>query len=161
MATIYPIAEKNLLKIILSNRHVTLQAVNNKSGHTFCHASSIGPALAARLQLRDGWTPAQRGPTKTQMARVVAETFAARAKELQMHELTYERQYQPGGKQRYCGVVKACIDTLREHGIVFKQMAVKPGEDRKNYVTPVKGWKLGSWQRKPRPDQLGVAHTKA
>lgn len=77
----------------------------------------------------------------TQKSVAVAQTFAQRAAALGMTKLTYEREFQPGGKQRYAGLVKACIDTLRENGIEFVQMARKPGQMQPDYVTPVKGWR--------------------
>eukprot|EP00966_Prymnesium_polylepis_P179899 4165130-Prymnesium_polylepis.1 len=100
MASKYPIAEKNLLKIIFSNRNITLHAVNNKTGHIFCHASSLTPKLRQQLQEKsDEWTPSQRQATMSQKTRLVAKTFAERAQELGVPELTWERDHQPGGRQ--------------------------------------------------------------
>lgn len=148
MASKYPIAEKNLLKIIFSNRNITLHAVNNKTGHIFCHASSLTPKLRQQLQEKsDEWTPSQRQATMSQKTRLVAKTFAERAQELGVPELTWERDHQPGGRQSYGGNVKVCIDTLQEGGIVFKQMANQPGRRKPDYVTPAPGWKIGSWQK--------------
>jgi hypothetical protein len=48
------VAEKNLLKLVLTNKHTSLQVVNNKSGDTFLQArrgASGGPrALPRRLR---------------------------------------------------------------------------------------------------------------
>ena len=167
MASKYVIGEKNLLRIIFSNKHITLHAFNNKSAHIFCHASSQTPAIREQLLAdKAAWATAQRLPTMTQKTSAVAKVFADRLRELGVPELTYERDHQRGGKQvsscsrlragadqggsvvawrarlppptdkllavaslpqRYRGVVKECIDTLRANGVSFKQLANRPG----------------------------------
>ena len=100
MASKYVIGEKNLLRIIFSNKHITLHAFNNKSAHIFCHASSQTPAIREQLLAdKAAWATAQRLPTMTQKTSAVAKVFADRLRELGVPELTYERDHQRGGKQ--------------------------------------------------------------
>ena len=106
----FPIAEKNLLKIFLSNRNVQLQVVNNRSGHIFLSASTMEKSL--RESLDNTWD--------RDAARVTAGLLARRAREIDQQQLTWER-----GSQRYAGKVKVVVDTLREHGIEFVQHAGK------------------------------------
>ena len=105
-----PQAEKNLLKIFASNRHVSLQVVNNRTGHIFLWANTMEKVL--REQLKNTWD-------KT-AARAAAGLLARRAREANQQQLTFER-----GKARYTGKVKVVLDTLREHGIEFIQYANK------------------------------------
>ena len=106
----FPIAEKNLLKIFLSNRNVQLQVVNNRSGHIFLSASTMEKSL--RESLDNTWD--------RDAARVTAGLLARRVREIDQQQLTWER-----GSQRYAGKVKVVVDTLREHGIEFVQHAGK------------------------------------
>ena len=113
MASLYkrlPTAEKNLLKILTTNRHVSLQVVNNRTGHIFLWANTLERGLRERL--RNTWDRTA--------ARAAAGVLAHRAREMGQQQLTYER-----GKQRYTGKVKVVLDTLREHGIEFVQYADK------------------------------------
>ena len=106
----FPIAEKNLLKIFLSNRFVQLQVVNNRTGHIFLSATTNEKSL--RESLRVTWDKVA--------ARAAAGLLARRAREAGQQQLTWER-----GKQRYDGKVKVIIDALREHGMEFVQHANK------------------------------------
>ena len=111
MASFYKrivIAEKNLLKIVLSNKHVSLQVVNNRTGHIFLWANSMEKVL--RESLSCTW---DKGA-----ARAAAALLARRAREVNQQQLTYER-----GKQQYNGKVKVVLDTLRQHGIEFVKRA--------------------------------------
>ena len=83
-------AEKNLLKIFLSNKNVQLQVVNNRTGHIFLSASTMEKTL--RESLQNTWD--------RNAARVTAALLARRARELDQQQVTYER-----GKQRYAGKV--------------------------------------------------------
>ena len=113
MASMYkrlPQAEKNLLKIFASNKHISLQVVNNRTGHIFLWANTLEKVL--REQLRNTWDKAA--------ARAAAGLLARRAREANQQQITFER-----GKTRYTGKVKVVLDTLREHGVDFVQYAGK------------------------------------
>lgn len=105
-----PQAEKNLLKIFASNKHISLQVVNNRTGHIFLWANTMEKVL--RESLQNTWDKAA--------ARAAAGLLARRAREANQQQLTFER-----GKQRYTGKVKVVLDTLQEHGVEFVQYANK------------------------------------
>ena len=105
-----PQAEKNLLKIFASNKNISLQVVNNRTGHIFLWANTLEKAM--RTQLTNTWDKVA--------ARSVSALLARRAREAGVQQLTYER-----GKQRYTGKVKVILDTLSEHGVEFVQSANK------------------------------------
>ena len=106
----FPIAEKNLLKIVLSNRNILLQVVNNRTGHIFLQANTQEKTL--RESLAKTWDMVA--------ARATAGLLARRAREAGQQQMTYER-----GQQKYVGKVKVIVDTLREHGVEFVQHANK------------------------------------
>ena len=113
MAAVYkrlPMAEKNLLKIFASNKYISLQVVNNRTGHIFLWANTMEKAL--RESLQNTWD-------KT-AARAAAGLLARRAREANQQQLTFERD-----KKRYTGKVKLVLDTLQEHGIEFVERAGK------------------------------------
>lgn len=103
-------AEKNLLKIFLSNKNIQLQVVNNKTGHIFLQANTLEKAL--RDTLSKTWDRVA--------AQATAGLLARRAREAGQQQMTYER-----GPQKYEGKIKVILDTLREHGIEFVQYANK------------------------------------
>ena len=118
----FPIAEKNLLKIMTSNKHVQLQVVNNKTGHIFLWASTLEKEL--RESLKVTWDKAA--------ARACAGLLARRAREAGQQQLTWERHNSFRGahnkesrKQPLVGKVKVVIDTLLAHGVEFVQFANK------------------------------------
>lgn len=123
-SAIYPVAEKNLLKIIKSNKHVTLQLINNRGkthGDVTLSASTMEPEVKNSLGGR-WWS-------NSQAAKKTAEFFAKKLHEIGMLKITFERLNQPRGKQTYCGKTKVIIDTLRANGIFFVQMAHMPGSE--------------------------------
>ena len=106
----FPIAEKNLLKIFISNKNILLQIVNNRTGQTFLQANTQEKVMRETLN-------------KTydkEAAQATAGLLARRCRIAGQQQITYER-----GKQRYAGKVKVVIDTLREHGMEFVQHAAK------------------------------------
>ena len=121
----FPIAEKNLLKIMLSNRYVQLQVVNNKTGHIFLSASTKEKQLRETL----------RTTSCKQAAQACAGLLARRAREIGHQQITWERHNSFAGqhmdstvkrkKQPLVGKVKVIIDTLNEHGMEFVQHANK------------------------------------
>lgn len=118
----FPIAEKNLLKIMMSNKHVQLQVVNNRSGHIFLWASTLEKEM--RESLRTTWDMSA--------AKSCAALLARRARAANIQQLTWERhnsfrgKHNPEGRKLpITGKVKAVIDTLKAHGMEFTQHANK------------------------------------
>eukprot|EP00965_Chrysotila_dentata_P067815 2243906-Pleurochrysis_carterae.AAC.3 len=106
------IAQKNLLNINLTNKHVHLQVVNNQSGHIFLSASTKERDLKERLKSED------RSCSDRYAARLCAERLVERAKAKGVEAITFER-----GALRYIGKVKVIVDTWREFGLRFVQRA--------------------------------------
>ena len=118
----FPVAEKNLLKIFCSNKYISLQVVNNKTGHIFLWASTLEKEL--RETLRVTWDK--------QAARACAGLLARRARAAEQQQITWERHNsfrgqhnKEGRKLPIVGKVKVVIDTLLDHGIEFVQHANK------------------------------------
>ena len=107
----FPMLEKNLLKVFKSNQHIQLQAVNTKTGHIFCCASTVEKCLREKLG---------RKTYDRDAAIAVADLFVERARAGGFQQLTYERH-----RQRYEGNVKRALDRLREGGIEFVQHAAR------------------------------------
>mmetsp|Transcript_35218 Transcript_35218/g.75220 ORF Transcript_35218/g.75220 Transcript_35218/m.75220 type:complete len:111 (-) Transcript_35218:439-771(-) len=92
----------------LSNKNISLQVVNNRSGNIFLSASTMERAIRERLHGE------QRSTSDSHAAAEAARKLAARAQEKGTTAITWER-----GSLRYGGKVKVIVDTLREHGIRF------------------------------------------
>ena len=113
----YIVAEKNLLKIFLSNKNAELQVVNNKSGHMVATASTREKLIRGTLENRS-----DRGAAKA-MAELLAERLHAAG----LKHVTWERFYKATRtgefmKTQYTGK-RAVVDALREKGIEFVQHA--------------------------------------
>ena len=100
--------ERNLLKIFLSNKNVSLQVVNTVSGHIYLHASTLERRLKHVLP----------NTADSKAAHEAALLLAERAHEAGKVQMTWERH-----RQRYLGKTKVVIDTLREQGIQFVSRA--------------------------------------
>ena len=136
----FPNAEKNLLKIMMSNRNVQLQVVNNRTGHIFLWASTLEKEM--RESLKCTWDKAA--------ARSCAALLARRAREAGQQQLTWERHnsfrgrhHPEGRKLPITGKVKVVIDTLAAHGIEFVQHA--------NKRPPKNPWDMGPPRSPPPP----------
>ena len=136
------VAEKNLLKLVLTNRQTTLQVVHNRSGNVFLQArraaravklsparrrppSGRGQATSLEKAVRDR-LPDNAPGSDRRAAAAAAEVLAERAHDLGLTQLTWERagfRRGPGdhGKARYIAGSKVAvvIDTLRRKGISF------------------------------------------
>lgn len=102
--------EKNLLKIFQSNKYISLQVVNTRTGNIFLWASSIEKHLRERLRVGSDRVAAKE----------VAELLVERARAADHKQLTWERN-----GARYTGKVKIICDTLRAGGIEFVQHAFR------------------------------------
>ena len=132
----FPIAEKNLLKIMMSNKNVQLQVVNNRTGHIFLWASTLEKEL--RESLRVTWDK--------DAARACANLLARRARAANHQQITWERHNSFAGKHHpegrklpITGKVKVVIDTLLSHGMEFVQHANKRPPRNPWDVTPPPG----------------------
>merc|ERR1712070_620441 len=123
------IAEKNLLKIHLSNWYVRLNVVNNRSGHIFLQANTMEKVLQQRLL-------GQKSLNDRKACEATAELLCERARRQNVTQLTFERQ-----RLKYMGRVKVIIDTLRENGIEFmSHVSARPPRPASPVVSAACSW---------------------
>jgi large subunit ribosomal protein L18 len=89
------------MSVFRSDRHISIQAIDDVKGATLCAASSAEKDFAGK-----GWNVAG--------AALVGEAFAKRAKEKKLAGVYFDR-----GGYRYHGRVKALADAVRKGGIEF------------------------------------------
>ncbi|MBN1967061.1 MAG: 50S ribosomal protein L18 [Anaerolineae bacterium] len=92
------------LNVFRSSKHIYAQVIDDTRGHTLVAASTIDPELRATLD----------GKNKTEQAKIVGVTVAARAKAAGIENVVFDR----GGWQ-YHGRVKALAEGAREGGLDF------------------------------------------
>jgi large subunit ribosomal protein L18 len=97
-------AERPRLNVYRSVANIYAQVIDDEAGHTLVAASSIDKEIAAQID----------GKTKTEMAKLVGQAVAERAKEAGIIEVVFDR-----GGYRYHGRVKALAEGAREGGLKF------------------------------------------
>lgn len=93
-------AERPRLVVSRSNRHMVAQIIDDVKGHTLVSAST----LEAEHRADEG--------SKTEVARLVGERIADRAKEAGITQVVFDR-----GGNKYHGRVAAVAEGAREHGL--------------------------------------------
>ena len=94
-------AERPRLAVFRSNKHISAQVIDDRSGRTLASASTV------EADLRDG-------SGNTDAAAKVGERLAARAKEAGVDTVVFDR-----GGNRYHGRVAALADAARKGGLEF------------------------------------------
>ena len=95
-------ADRPRLAVFRSNRHITAQVIDDRSGRTLAAASSVEPDLRA-------------GPTgNRQAAEAVGRLVAERAKAAGVSQVVFDR-----GGFLYHGRVAALADAARANGLEF------------------------------------------
>merc|ERR1712070_905227 len=123
------IAEKNLLKIHLSNWYVRLNVVNNRTGHIFLQANTQERVLQRQLL-------GHRSLNDRVACATAAELLCERARRQNVTQLTWERQ-----RLQYAGRVKTIIDTLRANGIEFmSHVSARPPRPANPIVSAACSW---------------------
>ncbi|MDE6274016.1 MAG: 50S ribosomal protein L18 [Clostridiales bacterium] len=97
-------AETPRLNVYRSLNHIYVQVIDDVKGVTLASASTLEKDV--RTKIAD--------MTKTEAAKVVGETVAARAKEKGIETVVFDR-----GGYLYTGRVKAVADGAREAGLKF------------------------------------------
>jgi large subunit ribosomal protein L18 len=97
-------ADKPRLAVFRSDKHIYAQAIDDGSGRTIAHAST----LDANLKL-----DAKRGGN-VDAAKVVGGAIAARLKDKGIEDVVFDR-----GGYLYHGRIKALADAAREAGLKF------------------------------------------
>ena len=96
--------ERPRLAIFKSGRHIYAQVIDDATGATLAHASSLDPALKGEKK------PAANRETATRVGSLVAE----RAKGAGVVRVVFDR-----GGYIYHGKVKALADAARQGGLEF------------------------------------------
>jgi len=97
-------AEKPRLAVFRSDKHIYAQAIDDGSGRTIAHASSLDADLKGNVK-RGGNVDA---------AKVVGGAIAARLKDKGIEGVVFDR-----GGYLYHGRIKALADAAREAGLKF------------------------------------------
>ncbi len=97
-------AEKPRLAVFRSDKHIYAQAIDDGSGRTIAHASSLDADLKGNVK-RGGNVDA---------AKVVGGAIAARLKDKGIEDVVFDR-----GGYLYHGRIKALADAAREAGLKF------------------------------------------
>ena len=97
-------AEKPRLAVFRSDKHIYAQAIDDGSGRTVAHASSLDAGLTGSVK-RGGNVDA---------AKVVGGAIAARLKDKGIEDVVFDR-----GGYLYHGRIKALADAAREAGLKF------------------------------------------
>ena len=96
-------AERPRLAVFRSLRHISVQLVDDRAGHTLAAASTSEKGLAGT----------GRGPNAAAAA-VIGRTIAERARELGVSDVVFDR-----GGYLYHGRVRALAEAAREAGLRF------------------------------------------
>jgi large subunit ribosomal protein L18 len=97
-------AQRPRLAIYRSLSHIYAQVIDDDAGHTLAAASDLEGTVQGQ----------KNGKAKSDMAKLVGQLLAERAKERGVSQVVFDR----GGYQ-YHGRVKALADGAREAGLVF------------------------------------------
>jgi large subunit ribosomal protein L18 len=92
------------LAVFRSTEHIYAQLIDDEKGHTIASASTIDGEVKKMAA----------GKTKTEEAKIVGQMVAARAKNLGVSKIVFDR-----GGNRYQGRIKALADAAREAGLEF------------------------------------------
>ena len=96
--------DKPRLNVYRSLNEIYAQVIDDTKGHTLVSASSIDSELRKKC----------KGKTKTEIAKLVGETIAARAKKKGIKSVVFDR-----GGYKYIGRVAALAEGAREKGLQF------------------------------------------
>ena len=92
------------LSVCRSNKHISVQIIDDEAGKTLAAASSLQPAV--RGDLKHG--------ANIKAAKLVGKKIAELAKEKGIEEVAFDR-----GHFKYHGRIKALADAAREAGLKF------------------------------------------
>lgn len=87
------------LSVHISNLHITAQIIDDTTGRTLAHASTVGKPLNGN---------------RTDKAAQVGKDIAAAAKKAKVKQVAFDR-----GARKYHGRIKALADAARKEGLEF------------------------------------------
>lgn len=97
-------AQRPRLAVYRSLSHIYAQVIDDVAGHTMAAASDLEAAIRSQVN----------GKRKTEVAKLVGELVAQRAREHGVGQVVFDR-----GGYRFHGRVKALADSAREAGLTF------------------------------------------
>ncbi|MCH7511416.1 MAG: 50S ribosomal protein L18 [Chloroflexi bacterium] len=97
-------AQRPRLAVYRSLVHIYAQVIDDTAGHTLAAASDLEAAIRSQVN----------GKRKTEVAKLVGELVAQRAREHGVGQVVFDR-----GGYRFHGRVKALADSAREAGLTF------------------------------------------
>ena len=97
-------AARPRVAVFRSNKHISAQVIDDKTGNTLCAVSSTAKALAGDLD----------GKNKSQRAAIIGGMIAEKAKAAGIESVVFDR-----GHGKYHGRIKALADAAREGGLKF------------------------------------------
>lgn len=103
-STVAGTAERPRLSVFKSNKHVTIQLIDDVQGVTIVGLSTVSNALAEQV----------KGKPAMETARIVGEAVAKAASDRGITKAVFDR-----GGYRYHGVVKSAAEGARAGGLDF------------------------------------------
>ena len=95
-------AERPRLAVFRSNRHISVQVIDDEAGRTLAAASTVEPDIRAR----------EGGTGNVDAARIIGALVAERARASGVQQVVFDR-----GGYRYHGRVAAVAESAREAGL--------------------------------------------
>ncbi len=87
------------LAVYISNLHVTAQIIDDGSGKTLAHATSVGQKISGDMTAKSLW---------------VGEEIAKKAKKANITQVSFDR-----GSKKYHGRVASLAEAARKNGLEF------------------------------------------
>lgn len=97
-------AEKPRMSVIKSNKHLSVQVIDDETGVTLCSASTLSKEMVS----------AQLGKKSKEAARVIGAKIAESAKKLNVNAVVFDR-----GRCKYHGLLAELANSAREAGLQF------------------------------------------
>ena len=98
-ATLNGTADRPRMSVVISNKHISVQIIDDEAGKTLVSATTVGGS--------------DKG-TMTEKAAKVGADVAAKAKKNKISKVMFDR-----GAKQYHGRMKALADAARENGLEF------------------------------------------
>lgn len=98
-SSIHGTAERPRLSVVISNRHIHAQVINDDEGKTIASATSVNSKTSKSM---------------TEKAKEVGTDIAKRAVKAKVKQVAFDR-----GAKKYHGRIKELADAARENGLEF------------------------------------------
>ncbi len=98
-STVIGTSERPRLSVHISNLHIVAQVIDDSTGKTLAHATTVGTKLTG---------------TMTERADAIGAEIATKAKKAKVSKVVFDR-----GGRIYHGRVKALADSARKNGLEF------------------------------------------